>query len=65
MLSVVVPVYDEEASLKRVNNIRQGMKDIFATANAQEIPTNEAAIVLAEKIIAEGRRKRDSEGAEL
>jgi len=57
--------YDEEASLKRVNNIRQAMKDIFATANSQEIPTNKAAIVLAQKIIAEGRRKRDSEGAEL
>jgi leucine dehydrogenase len=57
--------YDEEASLKRVNNIRQAMKDIFATAKSQAIPTNKAAIVLAEKIIAEGRRKRESEGAEL
>ncbi len=57
--------YDEEASLKRVNNIRQAMKDIFATAKAQQIPTNRAAIVLAEKIISEGRRKRESEGAEL
>jgi len=57
--------YDEEASLKRVNNIRQAMKDIFATANSQEIPTNQAAIVLASKIIAEGRRKRESEGGEL
>ena len=57
--------YDEEASLKRVNNIRQAMKDIFATAKAQEIPTNEAAIVLAEKIVAEGRRKATGQGAEL
>lgn len=57
--------YDEEASLKRVNNIRVAMKDIFATAKSQGIPTNEAAIVLAEKIVAEGRRKADSGGAEL
>ena len=57
--------YDEEASLKRVNNIRQAMKDIFATAKSQGIPTNEAAIVLAEKIVAEGRRKASSQGAEL
>ncbi len=57
--------YDEEASLKRVHNIRQAMKDIFATARAQQIPTSKAAIVLAEKIVAEGRRKAASEGAEL
>ena len=57
--------YDEAASLKRVHNIRRAMHDIFATAKEQEIPTSEAAVVLAERIVAEGRRKRDSGGAEL
>ncbi len=57
--------YDEETSLKRVNNIRTAIRDIVRTAKEQQIPTSQAAVVLAEQILSEGRRKRHSGGAEL
>jgi leucine dehydrogenase len=50
--------YDEQASLEKVNNIYAAVKDVVATSRAQSIPTSQAAVVLAEKILAEGRRGR-------
>lgn len=47
--------YDEAASTKRVHNIYNALKDIFRTAKEQGIPTSEAAVVLAEKILADAR----------
>ncbi len=57
--------YNEEESLKRVHNIATAIKDIVRTADEQQIPTSQAAFVLAQQILAEGRRKQDSGGAEL
>jgi leucine dehydrogenase len=50
--------YDEKASTAKVDNIYRAVKDVVATSRAQSIPTSQAAVVLAEKILAEGRRNR-------
>ena len=50
--------YDEAASLVKVNNIYRAVKDVIATSRAQAIPTSQAAVVLAEKILAEARKGR-------
>jgi len=50
--------YDEQSSLVKVRNIHQAVKDVIATSRAQSIPTSQAAVVLAEKILAEGRKNR-------
>ncbi len=50
--------YNEAASTVRVKNIYQAIKDIIATSREQEIPTSRAAVVLAEKILAEARRTK-------
>ena len=57
--------YDEDVSMKRVRNIHQAIKDIIATGKEQGIPTSQAAIVLAEKILADGRRKKEGAGPEF
>jgi leucine dehydrogenase len=54
--------YDEEVSMKKVRNIYQAIKDIIRTGQEQGIPTSQAAIVLAEKILADGRRKKEGSG---
>jgi len=50
--------YDEAASLVKVRNIYEAVKDVVATSRAQSIPTSQAAVVLAEKILADGRKNR-------
>ena len=50
--------YDEKASLEKVRNIYQAVKDVIQTSRAQAIPTSQAAVVLAEKILADGRKNR-------
>jgi leucine dehydrogenase len=50
--------YDEAASTQRVRNIYNALKDILATSRRQQIPTNQAAVVLAEKILSDARQKR-------
>jgi leucine dehydrogenase len=50
--------YDEPASLAKVNNIYKAVKDVVATSRAQSIPTSQAAVVLAEKILGESRKNR-------
>lgn len=50
--------YDEQASLAKVRNIYDALKDVIKTSRAQSIPTSQAAVVLAEKILAEGRKNR-------
>lgn len=50
--------YDEKASTKRVQNIHQALTDIFRTAKEKAIPTSEAAVVLAEKILADARKAK-------
>lgn len=47
--------YDEAHSTQRCRNIYNAIKDIIATSRKQEIPTSEAAVVLAEKILADAR----------
>jgi leucine dehydrogenase len=50
--------YDEQVSLTKVRNIYDALKDVIKTSRAQSIPTSQAAVVLAEKILAEGRKSR-------
>jgi leucine dehydrogenase len=50
--------YDEAASTVRVRNIGNALKDILRTSREQQIPTGQAAVVLAEKILAEARRAK-------
>jgi leucine dehydrogenase len=57
--------YDEQKSLERVNNIYNAIKDIIRTSREQEIPTSQAAVVLAEEILAEGRRHKEHAGSVL
>jgi leucine dehydrogenase len=58
--------YDEEESRKRVRNIYQALKDIFRTSKEQDLPTSDAAVVLAEQILTDARRKKAAaSGAEL
>jgi len=47
--------YDEAASTQRVKNIYNALKDIIRTSREKQIPTSEAAIVLAERILTEAR----------
>jgi len=48
--------YDEAASLTRVKNIRRAIEDIVRTSREQEIPTSQAALVLAKKLLADAKR---------
>ena len=57
--------YDEAVSTKRVKNIYQAIKDILRTGKEQGIPTSQAAIVLAQEILADGRRKKEGSGPEF
>ncbi len=57
--------YNEEESLKRVNNIHTAIGDIIRTSHEQEIPTSQAAVVLAEQILAEARRGKETAGSVL
>jgi leucine dehydrogenase len=50
--------YDEKVSLEKVRNIHEALKDVIATSRAQSIPTSRAAVVLAERILSDGRRGR-------
>jgi leucine dehydrogenase len=50
--------YDESASTQRVRNIYNAIQDILATSRKEGIPTSEAAVVLAERILAEAREKK-------
>lgn len=50
--------YDEAASTKRVNRIYEAIRDIIATSKAQQIPTSQAAVVLAEKILTDARKAK-------
>ena len=57
--------YDEDVSMKRVRNIYQAIKDIIRTGDEEGIPTSQAAMVVAEKILADGRRKKEGSGPEF
>jgi len=50
--------YDEAATTQRVRNIYNAIKDILATSRKESIPTSEAAVVLAERILADARAKK-------
>jgi leucine dehydrogenase len=50
--------YDEKASTARVHAIHDALRAIFATAKERGIPTSEAAVVLAEQILADARRSK-------
>ena len=50
--------YDEAVSRKRVHNIYDGLKDIYKTSKAKELSTSAAAVVLAEQLLADGRKSQ-------
>jgi len=52
--------YNEERAREKVNNIYNAVRDILNTAEREEIATNRAAILLAERKLAEGRKKRSA-----
>jgi len=50
--------YNEERAVARVNNIYNAVRDIIHTADEEDMSTNRAAILLAERKLEEGRKKR-------
>ena len=50
--------YNEERALAKVNNIYNAVRDIIHTAEVENMSTNRAAILLAERKLEEGRKKR-------
>ncbi len=53
--------YNEERSFQKVTNIYNAVKDILETADRENIASNRAAILLAERKIAEGRKRKAAE----
>ncbi|MGQ0613330.1 MAG: Glu/Leu/Phe/Val family dehydrogenase [Planctomycetaceae bacterium] len=50
--------YNEERALAKVRNIHNAVRDILMTADAKNIATSRAAILLAEKKLDEGRKRK-------
>ncbi len=50
--------YNEERSFQKVTNIYNAVRDILETADREKIASNRAAILLAERKIAEGRKRK-------
>ncbi len=50
--------YNEERSFQKVDNIYNAVRDILETAEREKIASNRAAILLAERKIAEGRKRK-------
>jgi len=50
--------YKEERALAKVNNIYNAVRSIIETADHEDIATNRAAILLAERKLAEGRARK-------
>ena len=51
--------YNEKRALAKVRHIYNTVRDILATADHEHIATNRAAILLAERMLAEGRTRKD------
>ncbi len=50
--------YNEQRALEKVRNIHNAVRDILDTADREDVATNRAAILLAERKIAEGKAKK-------
>ena len=50
--------YNEKRALAKVNNIYNAVRDILRTADEEDIATNRAAILFAERKLEDGRRKK-------
>lgn len=50
--------YNEERALVKVENIYNAVRDIFEMADHEKIATNRAAILLAERKLEEGRKRK-------
>jgi leucine dehydrogenase len=50
--------YNEQRALEKVRNIHNAVKDILDTADRENVATNRAAILLAERKLAEGRKRK-------
>jgi leucine dehydrogenase len=49
--------YDEAEAMRRIERIPQALKELWQISRDQKIPTSEAADRLAERIVAEGRKR--------
>ena len=52
--------YNEDRALAKVNNIYNAVRDILQTADEEDIATNRAAILLAERKLEEGRKNKSA-----
>jgi len=52
--------YNEARALEKVNNIYNAVRDIIAYSDRENIATNRAAILLAERKLEEGRRAKQA-----
>jgi len=50
--------YNEQRAMEKVNNIYNAVRDILDTAEREKIAANRAAILLAERKLAEGRKRK-------
>jgi leucine dehydrogenase len=50
--------YNEQRALEKVRNIHNAVRDILDTADRENVAANRAAILLAERKIAEGKKKK-------
>lgn len=49
--------YNEQRALEKVRNIHDAVRDILDTADREDVATNRAAILLAERKLADGRKR--------
>ncbi|MHC4136066.1 MAG: Glu/Leu/Phe/Val dehydrogenase dimerization domain-containing protein [Planctomycetota bacterium] len=49
--------YNEQRALEKVRNIHNAVRDILDTADREDVATNRAAILLAERKLEEGRKR--------
>ncbi len=50
--------YNEQRALEKVRNIHNAVRDILETADREDVATNRAAILLAERKLEDGRKRK-------
>jgi leucine dehydrogenase len=55
--------YNEQRAVQKVNNIYNAVRDILQTADRENIASNRAAILFAERKLEEGRKRKGSKKA--
>ena len=54
--------YNEQRALEKVRNIHNAVRDILDTADRENVATNRAAILLAERKLEDGRKRKAAKG---